>query len=171
MSALARIAHLCAWINTTLGEAAKWLTLAMVLVQFLVVMLRYVFGIGSIQMQESIIYMHGVLFLMAAAATWSADAHVRVDIFYGGFTAQRKRIVNRLGAILFVLPLATLILYVAYDYVAMAWSVREGSRETSGIHGIYLLKTMILIFAVQMIAQVFAVVFGEPLAHTNETSL
>lgn len=107
---------------------------------------------------------------MAAAATWSADAHVRVDIFYGRFPAQRKRVINRLGAILFVLPLATLILYVTYDYVAMAWSVREGSRETSGIHGIYLLKTMILVFAVQMIAQVFAIVFGEPHAQSNETT-
>ena len=48
-------------LNHAIGRSAAWLALAMVLVQFAVVVLRYVFGIGSIMMQEAIVYMHGVL--------------------------------------------------------------------------------------------------------------
>ena len=68
-------------LNRTIGRSAAWLALAMVLVQFIVVVMRYVFGIGSIMMQEAIIYMHAVLFMMAAADTLLQDEHVRVDIF------------------------------------------------------------------------------------------
>lgn len=160
MPFLAHLGRVCARLNLALGETAKWLTLAMVVVQFFIVMLRYVFGIGSIQMQEAIIYMHGILFLMAAAATWSADAHVRVDIIYADLTPPQKSMVNKFGTVFFVIPLAVLILAVSYDYVAMSWSVREGSRETSGIKGIFLLKTMILVFAGQLIAQALAILFA-----------
>ena len=140
-------------LNHAIGRSAAWLALAMVLVQFAVVVLRYVFGIGSIMMQEAIVYMHGVLFMMAAADTLLQDEHVRVDIFYARASARRKAFINLLGCAFFVLPFCILIAYVSYDYVAMSWSVREGSRETSGIQGVYLLKSVILLFAAQLSLQ------------------
>ncbi|MDG1007679.1 MAG: TRAP transporter small permease subunit [Alphaproteobacteria bacterium] len=140
-------------LNHAIGLSAAWLALAMVLVQFAVVVLRYVFGIGSIMMQEAIVYMHGVLFMMAAADTLLQDEHVRVDIFYARASARRKALINLLGCALFVLPFCILIAYVSYDYVSMSWSVREGSRETSGIQGVYLLKSVILLFAAQLSLQ------------------
>ena len=88
-------------INAAIGNAAQWLTLIMVLVQFLVVILRYVFGIGSIQLQEAIIYMHGILFLSAAAATWQDDSHVRVDVFYATASEKNKSANKFLGHSLF----------------------------------------------------------------------
>jgi TRAP-type mannitol/chloroaromatic compound transport system permease small subunit len=152
------IADFCDRVNALIGSATQWLSLIMVLVQFLVVILRYVFGIGSIQLQESVIYMHALLFLCSAASSWQEDAHVRVDIFYARMTAGRKSLINMAGAILFVLPLCALILYVSFDYVAMSWAVREGSRETSGIQAIFLLKTLILVFAVQLALQALALI-------------
>lgn len=140
-------------LNHAIGRSAAWLALAMVLVQFAVVVLRYVFGIGSIMMQEAIVYMHGVLFMMAAADTLLQDEHVRVDIFYARASARRKALINLLGCAFFVLPFCILIAYVSYDYVSMSWSVREGSRETSGIQGVYLLKSVILLFAAQLSLQ------------------
>jgi TRAP-type mannitol/chloroaromatic compound transport system permease small subunit len=140
-------------LNHAIGRSAAWLALSMVLVQFVVVVLRYVFGIGSIMMQEAIVYMHGVLFMVAAADTLLQDEHVRVDIFYARASARRKAFINLLGCAFFVLPFCILIAYVSYDYVAMSWSVREGSRETSGIQGVYLLKSVILLFAAQLSLQ------------------
>jgi TRAP-type mannitol/chloroaromatic compound transport system permease small subunit len=140
-------------LNHAIGRSAAWLALAMVLVQFAVVVLRYVFGIGSIMMQEAIVYMHGVLFMMAAADTLLQDEHVRVDIFYARASARRKAFINLLGCAFFVLPFCILIAYVSYDYVTMSWSVREGSRETSGIQGVFLLKSVILLFAAQLSLQ------------------
>lgn len=140
-------------LNHAIGRSAAWLALAMVLVQFAVVVLRYVFGIGSIMMQEAIVYMHGVLFMMAAADTFLQDEHVRVDIFYARASERRKALINLLGCTFFVLPFCILIAHVSYDYVSMSWSVREGSRETSGIQGVYLLKSVILLFAAQLSLQ------------------
>ena len=147
---LARLSALIDGLNHRIGRAAAWLALAMVLVQFTVVVMRYVFGVGSIMMQEAIIYMHGVLFMMAAADTLLQDEHVRVDIFYARASVARKALVNLLGCALLVLPFCILLFSVSLDYVSISWSVREGSRETSGIQGIYLLKSVILVFAVQM---------------------
>ncbi len=148
-----RFATLIDGVNHRIGRGAAWLTLAMVLVQFLVVVMRYVFGIGSIMMQEAIVYMHGVLFMVAAADTLLHDGHVRVDIFYATASAKRRALVNLLGCTLFILPFCILLLYVSYDYIAIAWSVREGSRETSGIPAVYLLKTVIMVFAIQLALQ------------------
>ena len=140
-------------INAAIGNAAQWLTLIMVLVQFMVVILRYVFGIGSIQFQEAIIYMHGILFLSAAAATWQDDSHVRVDVFYATASEKTKARINFLGTVFFAIPLTVLILYVSFEYVSMSWAVRESSRETSGLPFLFVFKTFILIFAVQILAQ------------------
>ncbi|MEC7732535.1 MAG: TRAP transporter small permease subunit, partial [Pseudomonadota bacterium] len=84
-------------VNHLIGHSAMWLSIAMVLVQFIVVVMRYAFGIGSILMQEAIVYMHAVLFMMAAADTLLAEAHVRVDIFYARLPAARKAMVDLLG--------------------------------------------------------------------------
>ena len=137
-------------VNHTIGRGAIWLSVVMVLVQFIVVVMRYAFGIGSILMQEAIVYMHAILFMMAAADTLLQDEHVRVDIFYARASAARKALVNLLGCVFLVLPFCVLLFYVSLDYVSISWSVREGSRETSGIQGVYLLKSVILVFAVQM---------------------
>ena len=147
---LKRLSALIDLLNHTIGRSAAWLALAMVLVQFTVVVMRYVFGVGSIMMQEAIVYMHGVLFMMAAADTLLQDEHVRVDIFYAKASAKRKALIDMLGCLFLVAPFCILLFYVSIDYVSISWSVREGSRETSGIQGIFLLKSVILAFAVQI---------------------
>ena len=64
------------------GRAISWLTLGMVLTTFTVVFLRYVFDTGWIALQESISYMHALVFLIGAAYTLKHNEHVRVDIIY-----------------------------------------------------------------------------------------
>jgi TRAP-type mannitol/chloroaromatic compound transport system permease small subunit len=140
-------------INTTLGLAAMWLALGMVVVQFAIVVMRYVFGVGSLFLSESVIYMHGMLFMSAAAYTLSVNKHVRVDIFYGEAPPRRKAAVDLFGALFFLIPTCVLILWLGTPYVLRSWAVLEGSRETSGIPGIFVLKTFILVFAVTLFAQ------------------
>ncbi|MEZ5840450.1 MAG: TRAP transporter small permease subunit [Hyphomicrobiales bacterium] len=140
-------------LNERTGRFVSWFTLAVVLIQFTVVLMRYVFGVGSIWAQESILYLHSMLFMLAAAYTLRHDGHVRVDIFYREARPRAKALVNLFGALVFILPVCLLILKVATPYVLQSWSIFEGSKETSGIPGIFVLKTAILIFAVQMALQ------------------
>jgi TRAP-type mannitol/chloroaromatic compound transport system permease small subunit len=152
------------WINVTIGKLVAWLALAIVLVQLLVVLGRYVFGIGSIQAQESITYMHGMLFMLAAAYTLKADGHVRIDIIYRGARPRTKAMVNLFGSLFFLIPMCAVIFLVSRNYVAQSWAVHEGSRETSGLQAVFLLKTVIPIFAVQMALQGVSIVIHALLA-------
>jgi TRAP-type mannitol/chloroaromatic compound transport system permease small subunit len=140
-------------VNGTIGKAAAWLVLFLVLVQFALVLMRYVFGTGSLFMQESLIYAHAILFMMAAAWTLAEDRHVRVDIFYAVATPRRKAAIDLFGALFFLLPMCVLLWWVGYPYVARSWAVLEGSRETSGIPAIFLLKTFILLFVLTLALQ------------------
>lgn len=140
-------------LNEWVGRTVAWLTLAMVVVTFLVVVLRYVFQLGSIAVQESILYMHAVVFLCAAAFTLKREGHVRVDIFYRGMSARGRALVDVLGVVLFLLPTCVFILVVSWRYVAESWHVMEGSREAGGLPGVFLLKTTILIMAALLVLQ------------------
>jgi TRAP-type mannitol/chloroaromatic compound transport system permease small subunit len=141
------------WLNTKIGRAAAWLCLAVVTLQFAVVVLRYLFGIGSIQLQESILYSHAAMFLLVAAWTLKNDGHVRVDLFYASAGPRRKAIVDLVGALVLLIPFAVAILYFSWGYVARSWANFEGSREASGLPLVFVLKTLIPVFAVMLILQ------------------
>lgn len=135
------------------GHTAAWLALALVLVTFAVVVLRYLFDFGSIALQETILYLHASLFLLGAAYTLRTDAHVRVDIFYRRQSARARAVVDLFGALLLLLPVCSFLLWISWDYVASAWSLREASGETGGLPWVYLLKTLIPVAAVLLILQ------------------
>ena len=134
--------------NEHIGRVASWLALLMVLLQFVVVVMRYVFGVGFIFMQEGVIYLHATLFMVGAGYTMLHGGHVRVDIFYRDARPRRRALVDLLGVILFLLPVCVVIGWASWPYVEQSWSVFEGSKETSGIHAVYALKSMILAFVV-----------------------
>jgi TRAP-type mannitol/chloroaromatic compound transport system permease small subunit len=140
-------------IAELVGNAAAWMALALVLVTFTVVMLRYLFQLGWIAMQESILYLHASLFLLGAAYTLKKDGHVRVDIFYRGFSAKRKALVDLLGSLLLLLPVCSFLLWASWDYVTIAWSIHEGSQEAGGLPYVYLLKTLIPVAVLLLILQ------------------
>ncbi|WP_315981686.1 TRAP transporter small permease subunit [Aliamphritea spongicola] len=77
-------------LSECIGRTISWLTLAMVIVTFIVVVMRYVFEVGNIQLQESVIYMHSFVFLLAAGYTLKHDGHVRVDIFTGRWGTRQS---------------------------------------------------------------------------------
>jgi TRAP-type mannitol/chloroaromatic compound transport system permease small subunit len=136
-----------------IGRAVIWLSLAVVLVQFAVVVLRYALGVGSIWLSESVIYGHAAMFMLAAAWTLQENGHVRVDVFYSDASPRTKALVDLLGALLLLLPFMAVIAWFALPYVARSWMVFERSRESSGLPFVYLLKTLIPLFALLMALQ------------------
>lgn len=155
-STINRIKNNCSAINKFVGEKVAWLTITMVVIQFFVVLLRYVFGFGSVFLQESILYLHATIFLCGAGYTLLQDAHVRVDAFYHKLTLRAKAWVNLLGCIGFLAPFITVLLFYSWPYVAASWSVLEGSRETTGIPAVFLLKSLILIYCLLLAIQCLA---------------
>ncbi len=135
------------------GRTVAWLTLAMTLLTFLVVVLRYGLNEGWIWMQESITYLHATVFMVAAAWALHDDEHVRVDIFYREASPKFRLWVDLAGTLLFLLPFCLFLVYVGWDYVASAWDARESSSEPGGLPLVWLLKTLVLILPALLLLQ------------------
>jgi TRAP-type mannitol/chloroaromatic compound transport system permease small subunit len=149
ISLIRRINRFSDWF----GRFVSWFVLAIVLITFLVVVMRYVFNTGSVFLQESITYFHNYVIMLGAGYTLLKGAHVRVDIFYRPASAKKKAWVDLLGFFLLLLPTCAFIFIIAWEYVAASWSVLEGSQEAGGIDARYLFKTTILLMPALMIIQ------------------
>ncbi|MDK1025024.1 MAG: TRAP transporter small permease subunit [Gammaproteobacteria bacterium] len=135
------------------GSVISWLLLLMMLVTSLVVFMRYLLNMGSIAMQESVTYMHGIVFLLGIAYALKKQAHVRVDILYQNFSIRTQALVDLLGTILFLIPFAAFVTWVSIEYVSFSWSLQESSPEPGGLPGVFLLKTLIPIMSITLMLQ------------------
>ena len=136
-----------------LGRAIAWLTFGMMAMTVVVVVLRYGFDIGAIVLQESVVYMHGLAFMLGIAYTLKTDDHVRVDLIYSRLGPVARRRVNLFGHIVFLVPVSMFILLSSLDYVAASWRVLERSPEVGGIPAVYLLKSLIPVMAMALLLQ------------------
>jgi TRAP-type mannitol/chloroaromatic compound transport system permease small subunit len=156
-------------LTTAIGRAVAWLVLAIVLLQFALVVARYVFGFGSIWMSEAVIYAHATLFMLAAAWTLRAGGHVRVDVFYAEASPRMQALIDLIGALLLLLPFTLVLVWLSAPYAARSWAVLERSQESSGLPLVFALKTLIPLFAVLMALQGVAQVIraAQALARTR----
>lgn len=134
-------------------QPIRWLTLAMVALTLAIVLLRYAFGGGSVFIQESIMYMHGILFMLAIPMGIADNSHVRVDIIYSKLSERKRVIIDLLGHCLFLLPVAGFIFVISFAYVENSWRITEGSSEVGGIPGVFLLKTLLPVTAALIFLQ------------------
>jgi TRAP-type mannitol/chloroaromatic compound transport system permease small subunit len=140
-------------MTALIGRAAAWLLLVVVLLEFALVVARYLFSLGSIWASEAVIYAHAALFLLAAAWTLQIGGHVRVDIFYADAKPRTKALVDLAGGLVFLLPFALALLWLSTPYAARSWAIFERSQEASGLPLVFLLKTLIPVFALLMALQ------------------
>jgi TRAP-type mannitol/chloroaromatic compound transport system permease small subunit len=156
-------------LTGAIGRAVAWLVLAVVLLQFALVVARYVFSFGSIKLSEAVIYAHAAVIMLTAAWTLAAGGHVRVDVFYAPASLRTKATVDLLGSLLLLLPFALVLLWLSMPFAARSWAILERSHETSGLPLVFVLKTLIPLFALLMALQgiaqavrAFVVLFPAP---------
>lgn len=136
-----------------LGQGIIWLIPAMVILINLAVVIRYSSGQGSVLLQEAVLYLHATAFMLGLTYTLKHDKHVRVDLFYSGWSPKSQAWVNMIGHSLFLLPVALLIGLSSLSYVATSWSILEGSPEADGIPAVFLLKTLLPLSALLLLLQ------------------
>jgi TRAP-type mannitol/chloroaromatic compound transport system permease small subunit len=135
------------------GQTVVWLVLAVVLLQFSLVVARYLFGLGSIWLTETVVYAHAGVFMLGAAWTLRAGGHVRVDVFYADASARTKAIIDLAGALVLLLPFMLVLAWLSVPYAARSWAILEHSQESSGLPLVFVLKTLIPVFALLMALQ------------------
>ena len=142
-------------ISVVTGRLTSWLTLLMVIVTVVIVVMRYAFDAGAVWLQESVVWMHAVVFMVGAAYTLQQDDHVRVDIFYRDMSRRRRAWVDLLGTLLFLLPLCAFLGYKSWDFAAVSWRLAESSREPGGMPYPFvpLLKSVLLVMPLLLCVQ------------------
>lgn len=156
MKGLGIIAHAIDRTNEQVGRAVSWLTVAMVLDVFAVVVLRYVFDVGWVWMQELYVWSHATVFMLGAAYTLLHEGHVRIDLIYRTASKRYQDIVNILGCVFLAGPLIYVIFDRSWRMISRSWDVLEKSAEAGGLPGVFLLKSVIAVFCVLFGMQVLS---------------
>lgn len=158
MSAILAFIRAVDWLNERIGRITAWLTLATVLICAIVVFLRYAFSIGFIWLQELYVWTYAIVFMVGAGYTQLHGGHVRVDIFYAPASPRAKAWIDLIGTLLFLLPWLAVVAWTAWPYVRASWALGEESAQTGGMPGLYLLKTVLLVFCVLLGLQALALI-------------
>ena len=140
-------------MNAAVARVVKWLALVMVLVQFCIVIGRYVFGYNSIAAQESVLYMHATLFMLGAGYTLLVDKHVRVDVFYAKVSDASRRQIDIFGHVFLLIPSMLTLLYWSWPSVRNSLKILEGPISVGGIEAVFLLKSLIPAFCILILLQ------------------
>ena len=147
------IANLFDSINRFTGYLCAFLVVLMTVNVFIVVFLRYLFGISFIWLQETYVWMHAYIFMAGAGFTYLNDAHVRIDIIYRSSSKVYKAIVDLVGNIFLLMPFLYIIWSYSFPFVYKSFQINEVSREAGGLPMLFLLKAAILIFAFLLFIQ------------------
>lgn len=152
-------------LTLAIGRITAGFSLGIMLLTFIVVIMRYIFNTGELQIfgwslssiaiDETVIYLHAALFMLASPATLRDDAHVRVDVFYRNFTSKKKSFVNIIGTVLLLFPMCATIIWASWEYVELSWKIDEHSQEAEGLPYLFVLKGMIPVMAILLIFQGF----------------
>lgn len=140
-------------INRNVGLAVRWLALAMTLLQFIVVLMRYVFGVSFVFLGEGVQYLHAALFMLGAGFTFLVDGHVRVDIFYARMSERGRAAIDTLGHLVLLAPALALLAWWSWPSVSRSWAILEGPISVGGIPASFLLKTLIPVFCALLAIQ------------------
>jgi TRAP-type mannitol/chloroaromatic compound transport system permease small subunit len=135
-------------LNERVGRVVGWFTLGTVAVCALVVVLRYAVGVGFIWMQELYVWIHATVFMVGAGYTFKLNGHVRVDILYAGRSVRGKAWIDLFGGLVFLLPWLIVTGTMAAPWVWASILTNETSASTGGMPGLFVLKSVILIFCV-----------------------
>ncbi len=162
-ASLLRLAAACDGISRAMGAVTMGCVLAMVLLQFGLVVLRYVFGMSWIFLQEGVLYLHAAIFMLGAGYTLWAQGHVRVDIFHSRLSPRGQAGVDVLGHLLFLGPALGMLLYWSWPMVRRSWAILEGPISVGGIPASFLLKSLVPAFCVLVLVQALAALIRDAL--------
>jgi TRAP-type mannitol/chloroaromatic compound transport system permease small subunit len=124
------------------GKATLWVALAMIGLVAVNVLLRYAFSFGSVWAQELEWHLLAALILLGMSYALQRGENVRVDLFYAGFSARKKFIVDVVSTLL-ILVIALIFIKLSLAYVAQAWAIGEKSPDPGGIPWRWAVKGLI----------------------------
>tara|TARA_B100000929_G_scaffold43813_1_gene31213 strand:+ start:451 stop:951 length:501 start_codon:yes stop_codon:yes gene_type:complete len=146
-------------IMNIISKLLVYILLSMIVLVILTIFLRYFFSIGSISIQELIMYFHASIFMLGISYTYKENSHVKIDIFYNKLSEKNKTILSLIGVILLIIPFAIFIIFISFDMVSSSWSIFEGSSEAGGLDLVFILKSLIPLSGFLILLQALSELF------------
>ena len=146
-------------IMNIISKLLVYILLSMIVLVILTIFLRYFFSIGSISIQELIMYFHASIFMLGISYTYKENSHVKIDIFYNKLSEKNKTILSLIGVILLIIPFAIFIIFISFDMVSSSWSIFEGSSEAGGLGLVFILKSLIPLSGFLILLQALSELF------------
>jgi TRAP-type mannitol/chloroaromatic compound transport system permease small subunit len=135
------------------GNSIAWLTILMVVASVVNLLASWLFNMSWIWLRESVTWMHGANFLLAAGYTLNRQGHVRVDIFYSKMNQRKQALVDLIGTSLLLIPTAVFIAWASWPAFFLSWKVSEVSSEAGGLPAVYIVKSFLLIMPLLLILE------------------
>tara|TARA_Y100000022_G_scaffold55898_1_gene47709 strand:- start:33 stop:524 length:492 start_codon:yes stop_codon:yes gene_type:complete len=142
---LQRLKYILNFIIKESGKIASFLILLLIILVSVSVILRYVFSIGFIWLQDLYIWVHAIFILLGLAYTLNKDEHVRIDLLYRSLKKKIKKKINFFGSLLFGIPVSFILIVNGFDYFYRSFLLNESSKETGGLPFIFILKFFIFL--------------------------
>lgn len=133
MKALLALARLIDALTERIGRVVIWLVLAATLISAGNALVRYALGESSNAWLEIQWYLFGAMFLLGAGYTLKHNGHVRIDILYNRFGPRGQAWIDLAGGLLFLLPMAGLLVWLAWPMFHEAWVTHEMSPDAGGL--------------------------------------
>jgi TRAP-type mannitol/chloroaromatic compound transport system permease small subunit len=157
LNAIQRFTRSVDALSTRVGTAAAWLYPVLVVVLLVNVILRYGFGVGSIELEELQWHLFAAAFLLAYAYAYVEDEHVRVDVLHARIARRTRVWIELLGSLFFLFPFAVILSYYAFDFFWRSWRLAERSSMPSGLPARYAIKFVLFAALVLLALQALAV--------------
>jgi TRAP-type mannitol/chloroaromatic compound transport system permease small subunit len=159
---LVALGFVVALFTRTLGFT--WLTLLIVVAELMIVFMRFVFSYEQALMGDLVRYWYAALFLFASAYTLFDEGHVRVDVFYAGFTTRKRGFINAWGSLLLGISTCAVILAIGLNGKTAIINAPVANFEITqtgavGMFVKYQMAAFLAIFAISMIIQFVSYLF------------
>lgn len=153
LAAIALYARCIDRLNEIIGETVAWLLLGVVGICFTGVVLRYVFGIGFVWVQDAYVWLHAAILTLVAGFALKEDRHVRVDLIYGRVGRRARAWIDLFGVFVFLMPFCIVLLVHGYGWAERSWGLAERSVNFGGLPGLYLVKSCLPVMAMLLALQ------------------
>lgn len=119
--------------NMAIGRATTWIVLVAVIVSSGNAVIRYAVDRSSNAWLELQWYLFAAVFLLTAGYTLLQNEHIRIDILSARLSPRGRAWVDIAGGLLFLLPMAVLILVLSWPGFVNSWTSGENSSDAGGL--------------------------------------
>ena len=155
MAALLTLSRVIDTVTTFIGKSVSWLLLVAVLISAANAVLRKTLDMSSNAWLEVQWYLFGTVFMMAAAYALLKNEHVRIDVLSARWSKRTRDIVDLVLHIIFLVPFAALMTYLAWPWFWLSFNSGEVSSNAGGLT-IWPAKLVVLLGFALLLLQAFS---------------